>query len=634
MGKISICLGIYTESFADSENSSAYLYKTAYKAIASFLYANPDFPFSFFFTGTVLEWLQKTHKEYLVIIEELISRKQVEILGGAYYNAILPLLPHIDRVGQIEYLNTFQRKVFKKRPKGAWLFTSAWENSMISSLTSGSMEYALLDYTLFASENEKKAYQPAITDDLGKSILILPSHSDLINIETSAESFFAQIAEKVPENTENANVCCFFSIEKLQKLLENRFFAQIDEYLKNNPDCNFELSLPYKSVKSSVRLNKICIASGISRSAALWAQQPFVQAAKLNARITTQDFLLLYPEILNLYSRMLYTSAMTNQCHGDKMRKKAAKQMIWQAQCGEVYNYLGKNGISNQFLRQKTYQTLIQTEKLAREAGNFSESIGSLDLNCDGIKEYVAQFDQYSAFLSKLGGSIYEFDAFECNHNFANLLCGNFQRKFFTDYLASEKEFEALCKGENLAAAPVLCQNLYSETKFDRIKKCVKLESDVRFGKNATIKILKEFKFTKDSVRVDYKMANTGDKPLVAWFVVENNFSFADNSEENLSADCSGETFLQKFSGKNAFCRQKEDIFYVRLNDLQNESCFTISSSNPAGFYSYPNYENQLYSATSAGLFWKASILPGQVFSRTITMYMKFSQTEKKLGKK
>ncbi len=634
MGKISICLGVYTESTCDSENSSAILYKTAYKPIASFLYANPDFPFSFFFSGPVLEWLQKAHKEYFVIIEELINRKQVEILGGAYYNALLPLLPHLDRVGQIEFLNAFQRKVFKKRPKGAWLFTSAWENSMISSLTSGSMEYAVLDYTLFASENEKKAYQPAIADDLGKSILILPSHSDLMDTETDAESFFTQIMEKVPENTENANVCCFFSIEKLQKLLENGFFAQIAEYLKNKPDCNLELSLPYKSVKAAVKPNKISVASGISRSAALWAQQPFVKASKLSTRKTSQDFLLLYPEILNLYSRMLYTATLTNQCHSDKMRKKAAKQMLWQAQCGEIYNYLGKDGISSQFLRQKTYQTLIQTEKLAREAGNFTETIGTLDVNCDGVKEYVAQFDQYSAFLSKLGGTIYEFDAFECCKNFANLMCTNIQRKIFTDYLATEKEFEALSSGENLLSVPVLSQNLYSETKFDRIKKCVKLEADAKFGKNASLKILKEFKFTKDSVRVDYKMANTGDKPLVAWFIVENNFSFADNSEENLNADCSGETFLQKFSGKSAFCRQKEDIFYVRLNDLPNESCFTISSSNPAGFYSYPNYENQQYSATSAGLFWKASILPGQVFSRTITMYIKFGQKDKKFSKK
>ena len=609
MGKISICLGLYTESICDSDNSSAILYKSAYKSIASFLYANPNFPFSFYFTGPVLEWLQKNHKEYLVIIEELINRKQVEILGGAYYNSLLPLLPHIDRVGQIEFLNTFERKVFKKRPKGAWLFTSAWENSMISSLTSGSMEYVLLDYSLFASENEKKAYQVAITDDLGKSILILPSHSDLFCDTTSAESFFAQIIEKVSENTENANVCCFFSIKELQNLIENKFFFQIAEFLKEKPNCNFEFSLPYKCVKNSIKPNKINVPSGICKSASFWAQQAFVKVNKLNGRKTTQDFLLLYPEILNLYSRMLYTSTLTNQCHGDKMRKKAAKQMLWQAQCGEIYNFLGKNGICNQFLRQKAYQILIQTEKLAREAGNFTEAISSLDLNCDGIKEYIAQFDQYSAFLSKIGGTIYEFDAFECKQNFSNMQSVNFQRKFFTDYLATEKEFELLSKGENLTSVPVLCQNLYTETKFDRIKKCVKLESEVKFGKNATVKILKEFKFTKDSVRVDYKMANTGDKPLVAWFIVENNFSFLDNSEENLNADCSSETFLQKFSAQNAFFRQKEDIFYFRLNDFKNESCFTISSSNPAGFYSYPNYENQQYSATSAGLFWTASIL-------------------------
>ena len=60
------------------------LYQTKYKKILSFLYRHPEMRISLFVSGRILEWIEKKHDEIISICSEMIDRRQIEVLGGAY----------------------------------------------------------------------------------------------------------------------------------------------------------------------------------------------------------------------------------------------------------------------------------------------------------------------------------------------------------------------------------------------------------------------------------------------------------------------------------------------------------------------------------------------------------------------
>ncbi|MGL4986643.1 MAG: hypothetical protein ACRC5H_05825, partial [Treponemataceae bacterium] len=174
MEKSNICFGIYnTFSEYNDPATATEAYKNIYKKLMPFLYENPHIECMFFFTGEQLQWFEKKHPEFLNLVEELVARKQIEILGGGFYNPLFPLLPPIDRVGQIELLTTQIRKLFGKRPRGIVLHESAWDSLLIPTLKTCGFDYVLLDSNLFDPDND-----PLIIEKQGKSIFALPINTE------------------------------------------------------------------------------------------------------------------------------------------------------------------------------------------------------------------------------------------------------------------------------------------------------------------------------------------------------------------------------------------------------------------------------------------------------------------------
>ena len=80
-----------------------------------------------------------------MLLREMVRRRQMEPLGGGFYTPALPIIPALDRVGQIEKLTTELRVRFGTRPRGVWLADCVWEPSLPHSLVGAGMEYAFLD---------------------------------------------------------------------------------------------------------------------------------------------------------------------------------------------------------------------------------------------------------------------------------------------------------------------------------------------------------------------------------------------------------------------------------------------------------------------------------------------------------
>ena len=61
-------------------------------------------------------------------------KRQVEMLGGGFYEPILISIPPHDRLEQLKCLADYVEKHFGERPRGAWLTERVWEPQFPSSL--------------------------------------------------------------------------------------------------------------------------------------------------------------------------------------------------------------------------------------------------------------------------------------------------------------------------------------------------------------------------------------------------------------------------------------------------------------------------------------------------------------------
>ena len=120
-------------------------YQDAYKPFLSLLYNHPRLPVVLYYCGSLFEWLEEQHPEFLMLLREMVRRKQVELLGGGFYSPILSLIPDGDKLGQIEKLTTYLRTTFGVRPRGGWLAERVWEPTLARILRNSGLEYTFLD---------------------------------------------------------------------------------------------------------------------------------------------------------------------------------------------------------------------------------------------------------------------------------------------------------------------------------------------------------------------------------------------------------------------------------------------------------------------------------------------------------
>ena len=90
------------------------IYEKSVKKLVGLLYSNPRICASISFSGIMLDWYEKKHPEVMDVLKDLTNRKQVEIIGGGYYDPLFPLLLPVDRLGQIELFQSQLRKTLGK----------------------------------------------------------------------------------------------------------------------------------------------------------------------------------------------------------------------------------------------------------------------------------------------------------------------------------------------------------------------------------------------------------------------------------------------------------------------------------------------------------------------------------------
>src|SRR5262249_8024379 len=156
-------------------------YRDSYLLFLEVLEGYPEIPFVLHTSGPLLEWLVEHRPEYIERVRALVESGRVEILGGGFYEPILPMNPHRDRVGQIRDYAAYLQEVFGASVRGMWVAELVWEQHLVSALAEAGVEYTVLDDFHFQRaglrENELLGYY--LTEDEGRLLKIFPGSERL-----------------------------------------------------------------------------------------------------------------------------------------------------------------------------------------------------------------------------------------------------------------------------------------------------------------------------------------------------------------------------------------------------------------------------------------------------------------------
>lgn len=100
------------------------------------------------FSGCLLEQLyEKGHKDILEKYKKLIANKKIELVGGAMYHPILPLLPEKEIKRQIDLNSEISLKIFGKhfKPKGFFLPEMAYNKKVAKIIKEKGFKWIILD---------------------------------------------------------------------------------------------------------------------------------------------------------------------------------------------------------------------------------------------------------------------------------------------------------------------------------------------------------------------------------------------------------------------------------------------------------------------------------------------------------
>ena len=433
MNKSKLVIGSHNHTpFGSSDEEFERLYLTRYKPFLATLYRFPSIPATLHYSGVLLAWLEQKHPEFLMILQEMVERKQVELLGGGYYEPMMPLIPLADRIGQIELLTTFLRKHFGKRPRGCWLPGLIWEQTLTGSLQTCGMDYIFLGEDQFraAGMAGAAAERLALTEDQGKLITVFPVAVRLgESLETAEPWDFVRSAARGAEDGLERIIAVFperfapgsSDIPEIERRLQDLFEALAVS------DSSLELTTPARILKTYRAVRKAYFPNSAEPRVMYWAmdeerRQGYEALSALEARGSLdgaasyfsgsfpRQFLVRYGEANGLYSKMIFTHILINQLRGDKYRKRAAREELWKAQGCDAFWHIGDGGLHGNDLRKAAYRSLIEAEKIAREKGVFCPSVSPVDFDLDGEREYLFQGAELNCYVRTEGGSVFELD--------------------------------------------------------------------------------------------------------------------------------------------------------------------------------------------------------------------------------
>jgi len=422
-------------------------YQKAYKPFLDNVAFYPWFKFTLHNSGCLWEWLEKNHPEYLGQVKALVRSGQVELLGGGFYEPIMPAIPDRDKQGQLRLMSEYLANRFGRAPAGAWLAERVWEPGLASVLADAGIKYTVLDDYHFkcSGKTDEDLNGYYFTEDQGKSLAVFPISQklrylvpfhDVPEVIAHLKSLHQpdrEVLAILADDGEKFGVWPGTYELAYQKGWLNNFLTALEE----NKDW-LELITFSQALDALPAKGRIYLPTASYAEMGEWALEPRAEAvySELTGRLkaegsyqryspfvkggTWRDFLTKYPESNNIYRKMLSVSAKAKERSLEVLRE------LYRGQCNCGYWHGVFGGLYLPHLREALYKHLIRAEILIEttpETNAPSFEVNEFDFDGDGRNEVELSNRYDRLYLSPSeGGSLFEWDVKEKGLNLFDTL--------------------------------------------------------------------------------------------------------------------------------------------------------------------------------------------------------------------
>ncbi|MHB1284950.1 MAG: alpha-amylase/4-alpha-glucanotransferase domain-containing protein [Leptospirales bacterium] len=424
-------VGNFPEVFQDT-------FDKCYRPTLELLAAFPEIHASIHLTGPLWVWAEKNAPDYLDLLVRLEARRQIEVIGGGFYEPILAMLPERDAWAQVEEMNRMLRRRFGHASKGFWLAERVWQTDLPARLAPMGLEYLPVDdhHFILSGIPAEKLHGYYRSSWIGRGLDLFPISRDLRYLIPF--QLPEQFLDYMDRNGKGGKVLTYADdAEKFGVWPETHHWVWEEGYLRNLfeqivrqsdwlrvasmeeivaeraptgvavlPNASYEEMMEWAlPAHMGVRFNQT--GKDLEQRGLKQLVQPFFRGGIF------ENFLIKYPDISRLYGRMLFTSALLP----DKTEENGEHWLKWsdllsRAQGNDVYWHGLFGGIYLSNLRHEAYSDLLQAETLLEQDGVLKiPSLHHGDFDQDGRPDVMVFRQSYSLWATPaLGGSIPELD--------------------------------------------------------------------------------------------------------------------------------------------------------------------------------------------------------------------------------
>lgn len=459
-------------------------YHDAYLPLVEAVREVPWFKINLHFTGALLEWMLKSHPDFIKTVASMVESGQAEVMGGGFYEPILALLPDEDKLGQIRKLSKFVEEHFGKRPRGIWLAERVWEPHLPAAISDAGIEYVVVDDFHFKMsglrDSELTGY--FITEEQGKTLKVFPGSERLrYTIPFKEPEETIQYFRDIPDAGVNTLAVMADDGEKFgcwpgtyKWVYDEGWLRRFIKALEDNADW-IEPSTFSEYIDSEGPRGRVYLPTCSYMEMGEWSlpapamleYEDFLEELKLQPGYDIKrlfvkggffrNFLSKYPEANAMHKRMLQVSRKVHAAAGSSLNDEAFDD-LWRGQCNDAYWHGVFGGLYLPHLRDSVYRHLIKAEIAAEKAsgaeGRLTVEVADLDGDLSD-EVMITNRDIAVAIDPGEGGIIYELDYRPISMNLLNTLSRRpeaYHRKLSDQYSAANKGEGAATIHEKMGA--------------------------------------------------------------------------------------------------------------------------------------------------------------------------------------
>ncbi len=399
----------------------AQAYDRAYAPFLDVLERHPHIRCALHYTGPLWDWCAAHRPALLRRVAALVKRGQVELLGGGYYEPILPMIPEADRQGQLAQLSGAIKRLTGRLPRGAWLAERVWEPDLPRTFAQAGLDYTIVDDTHFrpaapwlppdatdVHNGVREFLGYYATEDQGARLAIFPA----------SKSLRYSLPFKPPHET----------IDLLRRLARGEAYAIT--FADDGEKFGF-WPKTYDWVYKERWLERFFEALEAERdwirvrtfSDLLDAHPPrgrvYLPPASYDEMLewsggNFRNFLVKYPEANLMHKRMLDLSRRLQEAtagQGSASRRAPlaqARRHLYMAQCNCAYWHGVFGGLYLGHLRSAVFEHLIAAERAWAKATHRASvwmDQRVQDLDCDGAAEVIIQTPHLGLIIDPAEGA-------------------------------------------------------------------------------------------------------------------------------------------------------------------------------------------------------------------------------------